>query len=140
MLYSGIGVAKNVEKAVDIHIKNCENGNFESCSQAGFMLQKNSGDNVQIKDLYSKSCINNSGAGCNNLGFFYFSIEKNSEKATELYERSCNLGFGMGCLNSGLSYFHNGNEDLALTRFEKACDMGVDDACFVLSTLQISDY
>lgn len=73
--FEAYGVKQDYGKAMKFYKKGCDNGNYRSCNNLGFMYENEKGVKLDYKktfELYTKSCdIGNDALGCRNLGFLY---------------------------------------------------------------------
>lgn len=106
------------------------------------LLQRGKGLIPQLpaNEMYSRACDEGWMAGCNRLGFTYLmeTEPRDPERARQLWEKACAGGNAQSCSNLGL--MHNTGDGVpkdrarALTYLKQACDLGLPNACVVLST------
>ncbi|WP_462104885.1 tetratricopeptide repeat protein, partial [Campylobacter concisus] len=112
--YNGDGVAKNLNKSVDLYQKACDGGEINGCFNLGNAYYNGDGvtkDFNKAAQLYQKACDSKNMYGCNNLGNAYDNgdgVTKDFNKAAQLYQKACDGGNMEGCSNLGNAYY-NGN-------------------------------
>ncbi|WP_341467093.1 tetratricopeptide repeat protein [Helicobacter pylori] len=120
---------ERLKKAIQYYAKACELDNAGGC-----VILSTRGDELankqEVFQYLSKACELNSGSGCLMLGGLY---EKDFKKATQYYSKACDLNDKFGCSTLGaMQYIGKGvvkNEKQAMEKFEKACKLGKQEAC-----------
>ncbi len=128
---NGYGVVKkDLKKAAQYYSKACELDYDGGCV---IFLARKDGELANKQEVFqylSKACELNSGVGCFVLGGLY---EKDFKKATQYYSKACDLNDKFGCSTLGaMQYIGKGvvkNEKQAMEKFEKACKLGKQEAC-----------
>ncbi|WP_187845997.1 tetratricopeptide repeat protein [Helicobacter pylori] len=127
--YNGV-VKKDFKKAIQYYVKACELDNGNAC--LGILLRSYDGkvNKQEVFQYLSKACELNSGSGCLMLGGLY---RKDFKKAAQYYSKACDLNDEFGCSTLGaMQYIGKGvvkNEKQAMEKFEKACKLGKQEAC-----------
>ena len=122
---------------VDAQIEACNQGNIQSCYEAGLALT--TGKNAKIQDkkdlgleYMRKACKYGEEKACDVLGENYFK-EKHYQAAKPYLEASCNRGIRSACDGIGTIYrdaLETRQDDVkAREYYEKACELGSKDAC-----------
>ncbi|WP_283446627.1 tetratricopeptide repeat protein [Helicobacter pylori] len=129
---------KRLEKAIQYYSKACDLKDGEGCFNLGLIYELN-GYGVVKKDLkkaaryYSKACELDYDGGC-----VIFLARKDGELANkqEVFQylsKACDLNDKFGCSRLGaMQYIGKGvvkNEKQAAEKFEKACKLGKQEAC-----------
>ncbi|GAA8583339.1 hypothetical protein KYTH42_10270 [Helicobacter pylori] len=120
---------ERLKKAAQYYSKACELDNAGGC-----VILSTRGDELankqEVFQYLSKACELNSGSGCFMLGGLY---RKDFKKAAQYYSKACDLNDEFGCSTLGaMQYIGKGvvkNEKQAMEKFEKACKLGKQEAC-----------
>ncbi|MGL2411519.1 tetratricopeptide repeat protein [Helicobacter pylori] len=121
---------ERLKKAIQYYVKACELDNGNAC--LGILLRSYDGkvNKQEVFQYLSKACELNSGSGCLMLGGLY---RKDFKKAAQYYSKACDLNDEFGCSTLGaMQYIGKGvvkNEKQAMEKFEKACKLGKQEAC-----------
>ncbi len=123
---------KRLEKAIQYYSKACELDYDGGCV---IFLARKDGELANKQEVFqylSKACELNSGSGCFVLGGLYDDRE-DLKKAIQYYSKACDLNDKFGCSTLGaMQYIGKGvvkNEKQAMEKFEKACKLGKQEAC-----------
>ncbi|WP_120885702.1 tetratricopeptide repeat protein [Helicobacter pylori] len=98
---------------------------------------------IQAKEYFEKACELNYAKGCVSLGGLYEGenlvigenprLKERLKKAIQYYSKACDLNDEFGCSKLGaMQYIGKGvvkNEKQAAEKFEKACKLGKQEAC-----------
>ncbi|WRB36323.1 sel1 repeat family protein [Helicobacter pylori] len=99
---------------------------------------------IQAKEYFEKACNLNYAKGCVSLGGLYEGenlvigkenprLKERLKKAIQYYSKACDLNDKFGCSTLGaMQYIGKGvvkNEKQAMEKFEKACKLGKQEAC-----------
>ncbi len=99
---------------------------------------------IQAKEYFEKACNLNYAKGCVSLGGLYEGenlvigeenprLKERLKKAIQYYSKACDLKDKFGCSKLGaMQYIGKGvvkNEKQAMEKFEKACKLGKQEAC-----------
>ncbi len=130
---NGYGVVKkDLKKAAQYYSKACELDYDGGCV---IFLARKDGELANKQEVFqylSKACELNSGTGCFVLGGLYHDRE-DLKKAIQYYSKACDLNDKFGCSRLGaMQYIGKGvvkNEKQAAEKFEKACKLGKQEAC-----------
>ncbi|RKV47173.1 sel1 repeat family protein [Helicobacter pylori] len=124
--------AKDYIKAEKYFEKACELDYDGGCV---IFLAREDGELANKQEVFqylSKACELNSGSGCFVLGGLYDDRE-DLKKAIQYYSKACDLNDKFGCSRLGaMQYIGKGvvkNEKQAAEKFEKACKLGKQEAC-----------
>lgn len=92
------------EGAKNLFLRGCKGEDWESCTQLGFLVQKE-GDEGNAARLYGTACLNGNSSGCTGYGVSaYFgrgTVKQDRQLAFKLWERACRLGGFDACSNAG---------------------------------------
>ncbi|HTR55989.1 MAG TPA: tetratricopeptide repeat protein [Kofleriaceae bacterium] len=128
------GVARDVDKALALYRKACENGYAPACDSLGLMLYAGEDvthDNEAAARWFRKACDAGAMHGCTSLGYFYqagLTVKSDRGKARELYLKACDGGDYQGCDNTAL--LDAGTDDAkALEMFERGCKLDSGFGC-----------
>ncbi|MFA6189036.1 MAG: tetratricopeptide repeat protein [Sulfuricurvum sp.] len=133
------GKNKNIE-ALGLYEQSCDEGNFESCSQAGHMYQYGYGakqSHTKASEFYAKACRGGYSGGCNNLQ----SMEKSETnfKNFKQAQENCIAGSADWCGKLGIHYYQgegvDKNLDLAEKYLQQSCDREMSNSCAWLGRL-----
>ncbi|WP_187906545.1 tetratricopeptide repeat protein [Helicobacter pylori] len=122
---------ERLKKAAQYYSKACELDDAGEC-----VILSTRGDELankqEVFQYLSKACELNSGSGCFMLGGLYHDRE-DLKKAIQYYSKACDLNDKFGCYTLGaMQYIGKGvvkNEKQAAEKFEKACKLGKQEAC-----------
>ena len=131
---NGLGVPKDLGKAIELYQKTADKGNAYAQNNLGLLYQNGEGvpkDLGKAVELYQKSADQGNAFGQSNLGFLYQNgegVPKDLGKAIELYQKSANQGNAFGQSNLGWLY-QNGEgvpKDLgkAIELYQKSANQG----------------
>lgn len=123
---------------VDVQIEACNQGNIQSCYEAGLALT--TGKNAKSQDKKNigleymrKACKHGEEKACDVLGENYFK-DKHYQAAKPYLEASCSRGIRSACEGAGTIYrdaLETRQDDVkAREYYEKACELGSKDSCF----------
>jgi hypothetical protein len=145
MYVSGVGVTKDLKKAVELYLRACDLGSSVGCDQAGMRLEDGLGatkDEAKAVSLYQKACDLAKPDACTNLARMLangWGVAKDDGKAVDALTRACNLGDPGGCSNLGFFYVKGRGvtEDHArgVSLLRKGCLAGNKWGCDVLKKL-----
>lgn len=140
-LSKGIGVKKDMTKAVEVYKRACSVKDPESISCSNIASAYMNGDGVAVN--YSKSieyaklgCENNSGYSCGLLTYyslFGIGTKLDYKEALSYGEKGCDLNDSSSCNMLGLAYDEGKgvkqNYGKAKEYYGKGCDLGFQKAC-----------
>ncbi len=121
--------------------KDCNKGDFASCTLAGKMYEFGIGakkDFAKAAQFYKKACDGKDYEACSNLGTLYSErqrkgVKQDSKKAIKLYTKACDGGYAAGCSNLGVMYSRGQGVEKdfvkAAAYFRRACDAGYWNGC-----------
>ncbi len=137
--FEAYGVKQDYGKAMKFYKKGCDNGNYRSCNNLGFMYENEKGVKLDYKktfELYTKSCdIGNDALGCRNLGFLYINkhVSGINEKQAFLeglgrVKKSCDITPDFtACRFLGDVYLEINEKNDAMKYYQRACTAGATD-------------
>jgi len=140
ILYAkGDGVAKDIQRAIELYRKACDAGDAWGCSNLAFKYKNGNGlekDMKQAATLFEKACLAGNGQSCNEAGRLYErgnGVTKDQRRAVYFYEKGCRQENWDSCLNLGVMCAQGrGLErdyERAVSLFEKACEAGDPMSC-----------
>lgn len=101
-----IGVQKDINKGIEIHINSCSNNGADSCYYLGEFYrlggENREPDYKNAFDAYSRGCALGDIASCTNTGGLYelgLGAQKDEYKALQIYKSSCYSGETSACDN-----------------------------------------
>lgn len=124
----GLGVPKNIQKALQLNEKGCSLGNGSACSRAGNYYDDGRAgikNKEKSASYYMEGCKLNYGIACNNIGSRYTNgtgVVKNAGLAETYLKKSISLG-NNAYSNLGFLYESMGDTEKAKTNYKKACDL-----------------
>lgn len=134
---------------LDRAIKDCEEGDADQCSQAGYEYSKGTivpQDTFVAMDLFKKACDGNSGIGCRNLGVTYQQQDKSPVDETEIFnifKKSCDLKYDAGCADLSSLYINGtgvkANVEEGKKLAEETCQKGEGYGCLTLGDFYSSN-
>jgi TPR repeat protein len=92
---------------VSARLYQCQQGEFDDCSAAGYAFGRGIGaevDHRRAADLYRRACEGGFMPGCANLGIVYRDgrgVTTDAVRAVGLFRRACDAGDGGGCASLG---------------------------------------
>ena len=107
---NGIGVPKDLGKAVELYQKAADQGNPLAQNNLGWLYQNGQGVPKDLKkavELYQKAADQGNAFGQNNLGWLYQNgqgVPKDLKKAVELYQKAVDQGNALAQTNLGWLY------------------------------------
>lgn len=130
-------------RAVELARKGCDLGEAGACAMAGSMLAHGSIGTIEERrggiDLLQRACDLGHGTAClmaatilgtDRLG------PADMGKAVALAEKACEAGHGEGCFLVAAALDGDREQiDRRVSRYEKGCELGSDNACSHLSIL-----
>jgi len=136
--WNGIGVPKDLAKAVELYQKSANQGNADAQSNLGFAYANGMGvpkDFAKAVELYQKAADQGNALGQNNLGIAYANgtgVPKDIAKAVDLFRKSADQGYADAQNNLGIAY-QNGigvpkDPAKAAELFRKSAEQGYADA------------
>ena len=132
----GLGVKKDIKKALELYKKGCDGGDALSCNNAGMVYTLNLKDNKKAFKYFNKAAQKYLALGLFNRGTSYFNgigTQVNKEKAFEDFKMSCYEKNKNACTNLGIMFaYGNGiKRDLprALQTFKLGCKYGDKKSC-----------
>lgn len=134
----GEGVRQDIQKALSLFIRACENGYKDGCNNAiAAARQIRNNLTPEQVDADRKACDKGELAICVRLAKLYqdgSSVKQNGKEALRLYMKACDGGNADGCHNAG--YLHSYNipgvkqdHALAMKLYIRACDGGAMPGC-----------
>jgi len=136
MYAKGLGVNKDIKKALELYKKGCDGGDAFSCNNAGTVYALNLKDNKKAFKYFNKAAQKHLALGLFNRGSSYFNgvgTPVNKQKALEDFKMSCYEKNKNACKNLGImfSYGNGIKRDLprALRTFQLACKYGDRESC-----------
>ncbi|KCZ47521.1 tetratricopeptide repeat protein [Hyphomonas pacifica] len=137
-LYSGDGVDQNVELALPLFGKACEMEDAMSCAIAATeYLDGEQGTPVDAEKAVvygKKGCALDQQDACRLVEAAYMLPKYSTFEPQEGFDyalNNCAGGSKESCANLGNVYVEIGEYDLGVENYEKACGMGMDEACDV---------
>lgn len=114
--------------------KACDSGDAPACDQLARSLAeaKPKGDVARIAALHLRGCDLESAWACaraSDDAFLGRGTKKSAARRAELQARACELGDGTSCRAIGIDHRNAKRKEEALGFFEKACQLGNEDAC-----------
>jgi TPR repeat protein/serine/threonine protein kinase len=130
----GVGLPKDLRKAVELYQKAADQGNSVAQNSLGYLYEKGTGvtkDLSKAVELYQKAADQGNAVAQTALGYRYENgtgVAKDLSKAVELYRKAADQGNAAGQNNLGICY-ENGTgvaKDLskAVELYQKAADQG----------------
>ena len=106
----GLGVPKNIQKAIELYERAVELGNAAAMNNLGYCYNNGEGVTKDLEkaiELYERAAELGNARAMNNLGYCYYNgegVTKDIQKAVELYERAVELGDAQAMFNLGICY------------------------------------
>jgi uncharacterized protein len=137
LTWSGDGMARDEERAMEIYADACTRGAAEACAFRGLhLIDSKDAKPDDVVSTLQRACDLGSSAGCAHLAFLYATgtvAERDDAKATPLYVRACELGDARGCYNVGLMYADGrgvaADAARAIAAYDEGCRGGSSTAC-----------
>ncbi len=140
ILYAkGDGVAKDIQRAIELYRKACDAGDAWGCNNLAFKYKNGNGlkkDMKQAANLFEKACLAGNGPSCNQAGRLYErgnGVTKDQRRAVYFYEKGCRQENWDSCLNLGVMCAQGRgmkrDHERAVNLFEKACEAGYAMGC-----------
>jgi|GEM_PF-3418559 len=137
-LERGLGVAKDLEAALEHYKKSCTEDARDGCVNLAALLEKR-GQLASAHQIYEQECKSDVPPACYNLAI---SLERSPpgirdlERAKTLYEKACELKHPGACNNLGAMLARLGgiekNKEMivaARASYQKGCELGQPAAC-----------
>lgn len=133
-------IANQDERAMPYLRKACYMGESASCTHLGVVYQNIHNFN-EAKGFYDIACEQGDEVACYNLGLLYTNTEMLGNKpllSIKSFTKSCDALYPKACFNLGVVYATQKNHDMPKARFyfDKACDLGMLQACEALQQLK----
>jgi TPR repeat protein len=125
----GLGVKKDLNKALYYVIKGCKLNHANSCTKAGNLISHS--DKYKAASYYQKGCELGDSVSCNNIGNAYIhgsGVVKNLDLAETYLNKALSLGYN-AYNNLGFLYEIKGNTQKAISYFTQGCDKKDSIAC-----------
>lgn len=142
-LVRGLGVPADVVRAAQLHRRACEAELAISCDALGTLATLGLGrpaDDADALALYRRACDLGHATGCAHLGRMLdggFGAPRDWPAAHAAYGRACDGDDAETCWSLGRKLLGLRRADLApeaIARTDRACVLGVADACLALAT------
>jgi TPR repeat protein len=114
----------------------CQQGDEASCLELAWLTHKGIGVSADFEAavrIYAESCERGALRSCDNLAQILSStssVRSDVEKAVALFEDACEAGYASSCNRLGVQVQNQGQTQLAMTLFQKACQEGCDWGCY----------
>jgi len=94
-LKDGKNEITNLDKALNLFVKSCENKYGDGCNDAGIIYDERD-EQIKSREFFQKACNLKNGAGCSNIGIMWENGEGglvNYSEAMKYYLKSAELGY-----------------------------------------------
>jgi len=135
---NGVGVARDIDKAMAAYDVGCKAGLVQSCNSVAALAMQRGGDvdKTRAAQAFGKACEAGDMPGCANLAAMHFrgdGIERNLGEAARLHRKACEGGLGIACARLADAYAEGqgveADPERARTLRAKACSLGFQAAC-----------
>ena len=146
MYEKGIGVEKNIPKAIEAYRKGCETRHkytLDACSALGKLYLYTQHNYSKAKQLLEHTCKDTFTKGCGDLGQMYLQgkgIKQDNQQAIVLLKKGCEYNNDIkACSTLGSLYitgqYVKEDYESAYTFFDKACSGGDALACYNMGNM-----
>jgi len=144
---SGLGVARDGNKAMTISRDACDAGEHRACVHYGrAVLFGDHGvtrDPNDSRELGEKACRASIAAGCTLAGLVHSNALRSATEAQKWFDKGCKLGDGPGCAALAVQYFRGGlpgdaqgvaiSPERGVEAATRACELGTPNGCSLLA-------
>lgn len=131
----GLGVPRDMFRALALYRRACDGGNAHACINVGTALAKIEGegrDTVTAAAIFKDACEKGNQEACTRLAGLYLvgdGVSLQPITASRLLNGACDRGNPTACLELGKAAQDRKDTKMADTLFEKACFGGDIEAC-----------
>jgi TPR repeat protein len=140
LYWNGIGVAKDVVRAVELWKPTCERGEAWACHGMGAAFEHGvagiAKDDARAAAHYQRGCDGNAYWSCSSLGHYYWAgrgVPRDDDRALVLWKKACDGALEHGCASLGHAYWNGRgvakDDAKAFALWKKACDSGEAFGC-----------